>query len=491
MKKFIFYYLFRDFFTYGMGDIVLKVTTFITLPLYTRIFNPGDYGIWSFVNTIIGLLSGILILGGDSAYARFYFEAKTLGERQLITSTWFGFLALWSIGAILLCLPFSGFFSSWSFGTSQYRLLFVFAFLSIPISLINTMCGQTLRNQFRASLFTALNILSSVLNIGFGISAVVILKLGLVGLLGGFFLAALVMLPIRLWTARHMLQPVFSMSVLRNMLKFGISLVPTSLAYWVFASSDRIVLGKLSTLDQLGLYSIASATTSVLTLVHGAFGQAWSPHAIRMYEEEPNVASMFFGQVMTYLLVSFGFLSVCITTFGPEVLMIVSTPTFYPAASAIAPLALGFIAYSSTQVTAVGISLTKKTKFFALYSWMAALLNLTLNILFVPRWGMMAASWSTALSYTFLTVAYALTSQRLWHVTYEKKRILRASILTIAFTGAIPFFPESMFTVGLIWKSSYCLTFIGLLFVLQVLDKREWAAFSSLMQRKIFVTGKV
>jgi len=153
-------------------------------------------------------------------------------------------------------------------------------------------------------------------------------------------------------------------------------------------------------------------------------------------------------------------------------------------ALAIGPLALGFIAYASTQVTAAGISLTKKTKFFAIYSWIAALLNLGLNILFVPRWGMMAAGWTTAASYTFITVSYLVTSQRLWPVAYEKWRMLAAIGLTFTFTVAVPLFPEMTLMAGVIFKIIYCLGYVALLFTLQVLDKREWSVLHSLLWRR-------
>lgn len=483
--------LFKGIVIYGTGDVLLKATAFITMPIYTRIFNPEDYGIWNFIITAIGLLSGILILGGDSAYARFFFEAKTLSERQLITSTWFSFLALWSGGVIILCLPFAGLFSIWSFGTDQYRILFILVLLGAPISLINTMCGQILRNQFRALLFTALNIISTILIIGFSVYAAVILRLGLVGVLGATLLVAVIMLPVRLWTARAMLRFVFSVKVLRKLLAFGVPFVPTSLAYWIFASSDRIVLGKLSSLNQLGLYTIANGATSVLGLVNGALGQAWSPHAVQIYEEQPEVARVFFGQVMTYILIGFGFLCIMITTFGHELLMILSTPAFYPAALAIGPLSLGFVAYASTQVTALGISLTKKTKLLAIYSWIAAFLNFGLNMLFVARWGMIAASWTTAVSYMFLTAAYYLTSRRLWAVTYEKKRILRVAGLIFVFTVAVPFFPKLPLILSIIMKSIYCLSFVGFLFALGILDRREWTALSSLVRSKVFAAETV
>lgn len=486
-----FRHLFKDILIYGSGDIILKATAFITMPIYTRIFTPEDYGVWSFVTTVIGLLSCILVLGGDSAYARFFFQAKTLREKQIVTSTWFSFLALWGGSVIILSLPFTDFYSLWSFRTDRHGMLFLLSLLAAPISLMNTMCGQALRNQFRATLFTFLNITSTVMGIGCSLYGAVILRMGLAGVLGGTLLAAVIMFPIRLWTTRNMLRPVFSLRVLRNLLAFGVPLVPASLAYWVFASSDRVVLGKLSTLNELGLYAVANGATAILGIFYGAFGLAWSPHAVQMYEEQPEVAPVFFGQVMTYILVAFGILCVGIATFAHELLVILSTPAFYPAAVAIGPLALGFVAYASTQVTASGISLKKKTKYIAMYSWIAALLNLGLNILFVPRWGMLAASWATAFSYMFLTIAYYLTSQRLWAVTYEKKRIFRVIGLIFVYTVVVPFFPELPFILSIIMKSIYSLSFVGFLFALGILDRREWTALSSVVRRWVVVAGTV
>ncbi len=62
---------------------------------------------------------------------------------------------------------------------------------------------------------------------------------------------------------------------------FGLPLVPAAIAGWVFTVSDRIVLGKLATFRELGLYAAASSIASVLSFLLGPLGQAWSPHAVQ------------------------------------------------------------------------------------------------------------------------------------------------------------------------------------------------------------------
>src|SRR5438477_586844 len=134
----------RDTAVYGGGDLLVRATGFLTLPMYTRVFSPAEYGVWGYATTAVGLLDGVLALGGDSAYARYYFAARTFEERQILTSTWLAFLALWSFGVVLLALPLSGLFSQWSFGSTEHALLFVVVLLSAPVGLIGAILGEAL-----------------------------------------------------------------------------------------------------------------------------------------------------------------------------------------------------------------------------------------------------------------------------------------------------------------------------------------------------------
>lgn len=458
----------KDIAVYGFADILLKAVSFLTLPIYTRVFAPEEYGLWSLVLAATGIFSAVLGLGGDSAYSRYYFEAKTDDERRELTSTWLLFLAGWSAAVTLLCVLGSGMLSRWILDNPEHGWLITLALLAVPVGLINSICGQVLRNQFRASSFAALNVVTTLLTIGLGLGAVLWLRMGIAGLLAGALAALVVMLPVRLYTIRDMLRPAFSGARLRNLLAYGVPLVPTSLAYWVFASSDRLMLAKLATMDQVGLYAVANSATSVLAFANSALGQAWSPHAVMAYEQEPERAPHLYGQVMTWLLAVFGLLTVGITAFAPEMLRLLTTPPFFAAASAVGPLALGYMAYASTQITASGISLTKRTGFFALYAWIAALLNIALNLWSIPRWGMIGAAWSTTAAYLFLTVAYLATSQRLWAVVYELRKVAAVVALTCAFTFGAALLPVLGLVAGVALKVAYCAVFAALLAVCAV-----------------------
>src|ERR687896_1666934 len=82
----------RDLVVYGFGEVVVKAFGLITIPIYTRIFSPEEYGALSVVLTLAGLFIAIVALGGDSAFVRYFLAARTLQERRGGTPPQNGFL---------------------------------------------------------------------------------------------------------------------------------------------------------------------------------------------------------------------------------------------------------------------------------------------------------------------------------------------------------------------------------------------------------------
>jgi O-antigen/teichoic acid export membrane protein len=473
-----------DFIVYGVGEFVIKAFSLVTLPMYTRVFTTDQFGILSYVVTLGGLLGALLVLGGDTAYARYFFEARTLEHRQLITSTWIGFLAAWSALICLLILPFSFAIAQFSFGNADSVPLLIAVLLAGPVTLVNLMCAQVLRNQFRAWTYTILNVASTIILVTIIVACVLWLRMGLLGVLGGTLIAQLLMLPIRLWTARSMFVPHFSFSVLGALLRFGVPLVPTSLAYWVFLTSDRVVLERLSTLEQLGLYSVANSVINLTNIAINAFGQAWTPHAIRLYEEHRDTAAAAYGRVMTYLMAGFGLIAVGLTVFAPEILGVLTGPAYHSAASAVAPLAIALVAMASTQVTAGGITLAKKTAYLSIFAWVAAGANLALNLLLDGPFGMIGAAWATAVAYILLTLLYLVASQRLWAIAYEVRRTSAVIVLILGFTLLAGSLPSGSPVLVVLVKTLWCLAYVGGCVLLRAFDKRELDEIRGFLSRR-------
>jgi O-antigen/teichoic acid export membrane protein len=462
-----------DLVVYGLGEAFVKAIAFITLPIYTRIFTPAEYGELSLAITVVGLIGTVLVLGGDSAYARFFFEAKTLTARRVLGTTWIGFLIFWSTLVALSCVVAARPLSELVFGDDRGVLLIIAGLIAAPLAQANTMLGQVLRNEFRAIPFTVLNLATVALTVSLGVTFVAFFRLGPLGVLIGTFVAQLAMLPFRAWTVRDAFGRQVDLSLLRRLLAYGIPLVPTSLAFWVFLTSDRILLGRLSTLDQLGLYSVAVSLVGLANVAIAALGQAWTPHLIRMFEENRDGAARFVGRMLVYSVAGFGFLAVTFTAFAPEVLDVLSGEGFHGAAAAVGPLALGMVAFASNQMTAAGISLMKRTSYLALHAWIAAVINVALNFVLDPPFGMLGAAWATAIAYAYLSLAFLATSQRLWPIVIPTGRLVVAIVLVIAYTVAASAFPSLGLVEAIVVKGAFSASFVVLLFVGRVIGRDE------------------
>lgn len=474
--------LLKDLTLYGTSDVVSKGLVFLALPIYTRIFTPAEYGALSLALTVFGLLLGILILGGDSAFALYYVEARTAQDRQALTSTALTVLVCCTGAFTLVALPLTPWLSGVLFGTSHYATLLLLAVVALPASVANRILSQVLRSQFRPVSLVTLTIGTALLSVGAGLFAATKLNMGLNGILLGTLIGEMVTLPLRVYLVRASLGRTFDRELCRKFLSYGLPLVPTAIAYWVFLGSDRVVLSRLSNLEQVGLYSVANGVVGVLLLATSAVGQAWSPHALQLATQRPEEAKAVFGRFLTYLLASLGFLCVAFTSFAPELLRVIASPRFYGAKHAVAPLALALVGLGTTQVTSAGICLKKRTRYLAIYSAYAAVLNVVLCILVIPRFGQVGAAWASTTAYVYLTVAYGRRSQTLWPVAYETRRSSTIVILLLGFSAAASVLPGPSL-IGIALKLLYCMSFVAALFVFRALDAREIGLVTSVLGR--------
>jgi len=462
----------KDVLVYGAGGLAVKLFGFLTLPIYTRIFVPSEYGIMSLVGTVVGVVNIFLGLGVLSGVQRYFFESEDRETKIKIISTGFWFLLLWVLLVLILAISSAKYLSQFTLGAEQYATLYVVALISAAVAALLNFLQNILRIHFRPIKFSIISFLSGSLTVGF--SLLLILKYGF-GVLG-FFLGSLIGFCVALLACFVMvfanIRFVFSSAFLKDVLKFAVPLVPAGLAYWIFNVSDRLLLGKLASLDQVGLYAIAVRLIIVMEFGRGAFGQAWSPRAYQIYTTDSRYPEIF-GKMLLYVLVGFSFLAVGFTTFAREALMFLTTSAYFPAANAVGPLALGSVAYASTQVTALGISLKKKTKYLAYYAWITAVGNVGLNFLLIPKYGMMGAAVATAISYSFLTIAYYATTQRLHPLRFELKKLLTVAGVTILYVFLANHLNAMRFAIAIPSKMLYCLSYPVTLYLLGVFEKRE------------------
>jgi O-antigen/teichoic acid export membrane protein len=287
---------------------------------------------------------------------------------------------------------------------------------------------EQLTSLFRVEERSIAFVLASLANILITVAATVLLVVvfdkGPLGVLVGNFTGTLCVYLALLAYRREQLGLQFDRRLLREMNRFGIPLVPSALALWVTNFSDRFFLVKLADAREVGLYSIGVRIASAIVLLLTAFRMAWPAFAYSI--EDDAEARRTYGFVLTYLIAVVSWLALTLGLLAPWLVRLLTTPAFYDGQRVVAPLAFAGAAQAGYVVVAIGIGRTRRTQFNWVVTGAAALLNVLLNLILIPPYGMMGAAVATVASYTLMFVLMAVYAQRIYATPYQWRRVATA-----------------------------------------------------------------
>lgn len=426
----------RDVVVYTVGAVVANGILYLSVPIYTRLFPPVEYSQFAFVSTVSGMLAGILVLGGDTALARFWFQSGTVSDRRSLAFTWITFLAVWAVVVCLLLAPLAPVAASFTLGERSAAVLFLLSLASLPLAQTSRMIAQVMRNQFRPVAFVLTGALLGTASLVFGLIFALVMDLGIAGIFVGVLCGETLVLIVRSWLTRSAFAGPFDWQLLRSLLRFGVPLVPVTVSYWVFSAADRVIVAKVAGLEQLGYYSVAVTVTLVFVVITSAVSQAWLPRALQLFEEDRGRASRAVGRSLTYYVFGLGVLATTASALAPEVTALLSGPEYAPAAAAIPLLSLGAVAYGSASITSSGMTVMHRNAPLAWISLGAAAVNVGAALVLVPPFGIVGAAGASLVGYVMLTVAYLLVSQRFWRMHLEMRR-LAALVVLLAAASAV------------------------------------------------------
>ena len=160
----------------------------------------------------------------------------------------------------------------------------------------------------------------------------------------------------------------------------------------------------------------------------------WFSRCDRASVDNNKIAEL--PRFITYYLLSLITIGVAIVILAPEVLVIIATPKYIFAEKIIPWLILGML-FQVLYTVPMNIltQLIGKTKGIALVTFAASVINITLNILLVPKFGILAAAVNTTIGYTALFILMLIKANRNIRLEYEYARIGKALFLAIMLVG--------------------------------------------------------
>jgi O-antigen/teichoic acid export membrane protein len=410
---------------------------FFLIPLYTRYLTPANYGTLEIFNTTVSVLGIMFTMGITSALFRSYYLYDDAGKKRMVISTAFLFLTASSTILTLLLVGLAGSFSTLFFHSGEYTFYFRVIFLTLFCNTGVSLGLSVFRAREEPTRYAQVSIFQLVISIALNIVFVVVLHKGVLGILEATLISAAIIYLYLIVTIVRRAGFSFSTDELKRMLDFGLPGVPGGISMWILTLADRYFLQFFSTSTQLGLYSLGYKFGLVVSgLVVGPFGLAWAPFIFSVAKEKN--AKEVYSRVFTYFMLVTMFVALALSVLSREVLAIMATPAFHDAYKVIPLIALSYVLFGCYGALAVGINLEGKTKPIAAFVVMAGILNLGLNYLLIPHYGMMGAATATLISYFTLPVGSYFVSQRYYRVSYEWLRVAKICIaFGVVFGGSL------------------------------------------------------
>ncbi len=414
---------------YGLGDAVTRVAALILLPIYTRFLTPDDYGKFAIATLFATVVALILDFGQRTAFFRFYFDTDNRDERRRLTGTVLLFLL---IAAAVILLPLVAFFDR----IAQPLVKDLTLVPLIKITLISTFfdVGSAIpfaifRAKQYAAKYAALSAARFFISVALNIIAIVVLHWGVVGLIyANLLTSALFFLICMVLTTRD-IEWTIELNLLKRLLRFGLPLIPAGLAYWALNLSDRFFLQKYTDLTQVGLYSVSYSIAAILHMIMGWFNTAYAPYCYSIAKDSD--ARSVYARVMVYAITLLMLVGLGLSIFAREALMLLTPPAYHSAASIVPLIVLAYIFYEVYYLFSFGFDITRKTGYAPFMIGAGAVVNLVLNVILIPRFGMYGAAIATVLSYMLLPIIEYPIVRRLYPVPYDWWRLAKLFIITI------------------------------------------------------------
>lgn len=434
---------------FSVGPLISAVLGIATLPLMSWLFKPEDIGRINLVSTITSFSLTILMLGLDQAYVREYYACKD--KNNLFKACFAPGFIIYIIAAIL-SINFGDLISIFLFEENNF-IYWLVILICIATNFINRFLGLILRMQERGLSFSISQIAPKFLQIIIlGCLVVLELERNFLTMLWMTAASYFLITTIFAWNTRnHWIAAIKTKIIdakIKSLLNFGIPLVFSSLAYWGLSATSIIILRSQSSLGELGIYSITNGFASAATIFQSIFTIVWAPTIYKWVEQGIDMTRIDVIARQALSVICMLFTLIGLFSWMTDFLI----PSYYVNVKylitcAIAPSLL----YTLSEITSVGIGITRRTTLTIWVTLVALATNVLANLYLVPSHGAAGAVIANALAYTVFFIARTEVSARVWR-NFPRNNLYVFVFLPIALSCITIFYgPNFPFHFSLIW----------------------------------------
>jgi len=457
--------LFSHTVIYGVGIMLNKSVNFILIPVYTKYFSPEQIGLLTLVQSISFFLGIVYTFGLETAFMKYFIDAKDAKSKSEIYSSILIFLTLTSLALSLLVYVSSGsiasIFKFENIGESKFLLhilcivMFVDTLYRFPLLLF--------RAELRTKTYAYVNVLTFFVNIAGNIILIVILKQGIEAVFLCYIISTLSTFILGLILTRKYLVLKLSFEKIKQLLIFGNKFIYIGLFLILIDVSDRFFLKYYFDESIVGVYSANYRLASVMSFIIAAFKFSWTPYFMNLSSHPDNkkiISTIFtyfvFAGLFLFLIFSI-FIShlVKISIFGFNLIDI----NYWQGLNIIPIVLLAYFFSGLYSLLNAAPFFTSNTGSLLAFALSGFIINMLFNFLLIPVLDMMGAALATLITYVSMSAIIYIYSQKIYKIKYDWNVIWKLAVVS-----AVIFVISYLFINKMQWDE-YIIVIINLLLI--------------------------
>ena len=415
---------------YFVGRLVPALLGFLTIPVFTKSLGVLGYGTFSLLMGVVSLLS-ILSTGWlESTFVRFVQGSDSKSKANL-KSYLFLLLCSLTISVFIILISLKIFSGSLSYEFQRYSYATILAF--IAISLFRPMMNYY--RIFELPLkYTAGMISFSVLRFLLASVLLVFISATPDMIFYAYFIMGLIVAAFPFTAALSLIKKVLlNGSLIRPMVRFGLPYLPMLTATWVFSIFNRFAIDRVMGRESVGIYSAAfNLTDQSIGFLYLAIMMAIFPRLVRVFETGDLKSTKhvlehglsLYSIIILPAIVGFAIL-------GKEILPLLSSQAFSPAAHLIPFLAINTGIVGLNQYISKPYELQKKTYRLMLIFIFGAVVNILVVFPLVKLFGLKGAVASNTISLSIICILLFFLSRKLLHFKIPITIVLKVSVAVV------------------------------------------------------------
>lgn len=407
-----------------IGKISTQLITFFLLPVYTALLTTEEYGTVDLLNTLVSLCIPIVTFQIEQALFRRLIDNRNSNKeiKNTITTT----LVTVSIQSIFYIVIF---IIIAPFVHNQYKYFLATNVIACIFSSIMLQISRGLGDNKKYAIGSFITALTTVLlNIVF----IVGFKWGAYGMLTASLIGN-ILCTIYIFITKNIYKYIniksYSKELLKKLWKYSLPLIPNAISWWIFNSSDRLIVSSVLGVGQNGILSAAYKFSSVYITIYNIFNMTWTESASLHINDKDS--SQFFSGIINTILKLFTAICFGIIACMPFIFPIMINVKFKAAYNQIPILMLSSLFNVVVGLISVIYIAKKDTKAVAKTSIWAAIINLVVNLALIRFVGLYAASISTLAAYLIMSIIRLIDVRKYIKINLDKRFIVSAVLVGI------------------------------------------------------------